>query len=336
VSGGRESGPGAGPAARVSQFFRASLPDFRYVGRRVALAVPTLLLLSALVFFMGLMAPSDPITILLGQHANDADRQRLRHEYGLDRPPLVQYGDYLWHALHGDFGRSFTTRQPVTEMLADLYPATLTLAGYAMLYAVALGVPLGFLAAARQNRREDRMAVLLSLLGLSVPSFVVGPLLILIFAVWLRWLPVASTGRAVDFLLPAVALGSRPAALIARMTRAGMVESLRQDYVRTAVAKGVSGARVLVRHALRNALIPIITVIGTSTGYLMGGSFVVETIFGIRGIGGVSIESIKNYDYPLIQAVTLLGAVAFVTVNLLVDILYGFIDPRIRTTAPTA
>jgi peptide/nickel transport system permease protein len=314
----------------------SSLAILRYAGRRLLLALPTLFLLSALTFFLGLMAPSDPITILLGQHANEGDRQRLRHEYGLDRPPLVQYGDYVWHALHGDFGRSYQTRQPVTGMLAELYPATATLAGYAMLYAAALGVPLGFLAAARQNRREDRLSVALSLLGLSVPAFVLGPVLILIFAVWLRWLPVAYAGDPIGYLLPAITLGSRPAALIARMTRAGMVEALRQDYVRTALAKGVSRGRVLIRHALRNALIPIVTVIGTSAGYLMGGSFVVETIFGIRGIGGYSIESIKNYDYPLIQAVTLLGAVAFVSINLLVDILYGFIDPRIRTAAPGA
>lgn len=315
------------------RFRGSALPVVRYAGRRCLLAIPTLLVLSAMTFFLGLLAPSDPITVMLGQHASEADRIRLRHEFGLDRPPLVQYGDYLWHAIHGDLGRSFTTRVPVIEMIAPLYPATVRLAGYAMLVAVCAGVPLGLIAASRQNSLLDRLCVGASVLGLSVPTFVIGPLLLLVFAVGLGWFSVAFAGRPIDYLLPAIALGSRPAGLIARMTRASMLEALRQDYVRTAFAKGLDRPRVLLRHAFRNALIPILTVIGTSTGYLMGGSFVVETIFGIPGVGRLSIDSIKEFDYPVIQAVTLLGAVAFVTINLIVDLLYGVIDPRIRTTA---
>jgi len=324
------------PLSRRRSRFSALGPVLRYAARRCLLAVPTLLLLSALTFFLGLLAPSDPVTIMLGQHANEAERLRLRHEFGLDRPPLIQYGDFLWHALHGDLGRSFTTRAPVTEMMRHLYPATVSLAGYAMLFAAGIGVPLGLLAAARQDRMPDRLSVGASILGLSVPSFVIGPLLLMVFAVGLRWVPVAFAGRPIDYLLPAIALGSRPAGMIARMTRASVLEALRQDYVRTAFAKGLSKGIVLLRHAFRNALIPILTVIGTSAGYLMGGSFVVETIFGIPGIGRLSIDSIKQYDYPVIQAVTLLGAVAFVAINLLVDLLYGVIDPRIRTASPAA
>jgi peptide/nickel transport system permease protein len=294
----------------------------KYALYRLALAVPTLVLLSALTFFLGLLAPSDPVTIMLGQHANPAEVARLKHEYGLDRPALVQYGDYLWDALHGDFGVS--------------YPATATLAGYAILYALLVGLPLGFLAAARQDTWVDRLAVGASVLGFSVPNFVLGPILVLIFAVQLHWVPVAFRGYPIDFILPAIALGNRPAGLIARMTRASMLEAIRQDYVRTGLAKGLTWRRVLVRHALRNALVPILTVVGISAGYLMGGSFVVETVFGIPGIGRLSIDSIKQFDYPVIQAVTLLGATAFVLINLGVDLLYGFIDPRIRTAAPAA
>ena len=308
----------------------------RYAARRCLLAIPTLLLLSALTFFLGLLAPSDPVTIMLGQHANEAERVRLRHEFGLDRPPTVQYADFVWHALHGDFGRSYTTRAPVTHMIQGLYPATVRLAGYAMLFAVCAGVPLGLLAAVRQNSLLDRLCVGASVFGLSLPTFVVGPALLLVFAVGLRWFSVAFAGRPIDYLLPAIALGSRPAGLIARMTRSSMLESLRQDYVRTAFAKGLSRGAVLLRHAFRNALTPILTVMGTSAGYLMGGSFVVETVFGIPGIGRLSIDSIKEFDYPVIQAVTLLGAVAFVVINLLVDLLYGVIDPRIRTASPAA
>lgn len=308
----------------------------RFILRRLLFAVPTLLALSAIVFLAALFAPSDPVTIMLGQHANDADRARLRHEFGLDRAPLVQYGDYLAHSLHGDFGRSYTTRQPVVEMLADLYPATAKLAGCSILFAILIGVPLGFIAAVRQNTFLDRLCSGLSVLGLSVPTFVTGPLLLMVFAVTLKWVLVEHQGAPADFILPAVVLGGRPAAMIARMTRASMLDALRQDYVRTAYAKGLSGPRVLLRHAFRNALVPVITVIGTSTGYLMGGSFVVETVFGIPGIGSLSIYMIKHYDYPVIQAVTLLGAAAFVTINLLVDLLYGFIDPRIRTSAAPA
>jgi peptide/nickel transport system permease protein len=323
-------------AARLLGLLRTAAPLARYVARRIGLAIPTLVLLSALTFFLGLLAPSDPVTIMLGQHADAQARQRLRHEFGLDRPPLVQYGDYLWHALHGDFGRSYTTREPVVGRLASLYPATLTLACYAIILAVCVGVPLGILAAARQNSLLDRLCVGLSALGLSVPTFVSGPILILVFALGLGWFHVAFTGRPVDFLLPAITLAARPAGLIARMTRASLLDAIRQDYVRTALAKGLSFGAALRRHALRNALVPILTVIGTSTGYLMGGSFVVETIFGIPGIGSTSITSIMEYDYPVIQAVTLLGAAVFVAINLLVDVLYAFIDPRIRAAAPAA
>jgi peptide/nickel transport system permease protein len=302
-----------------------------YVLRRLAVAVPTVLVLSALVFFLGLLAPADPVTIMLGQHADPASSARLRREFGLDQPAYIQYGRYLWNAVrYGDLGRSYVDRAPVTRILAKLYPASLQLAGFAMLFAVVVGVPLGLLAAARRDSWADRLLVALSVIGLSVPSFVLGPVLILVFALQLGWFPVAFGGRPVDFVLPAIALGSRPASLIARMTRASMLEALRGDYVRTALAKGLRRRTVLLRHAFRNALIPILTVAGVSTGYLLTGSFVVETVFGIPGIGRLSILSIKNYDYPMIQAVTLLGAVGFVGINLAVDVLYGFIDPRIR------
>lgn len=305
----------------------------RFILRRLALVVPTLLILSAATFFLGLLAPLDPITIMMGQHADEAREKRLRHQFGLDRPPLIQYADFVARAIRGDFGLSYTTRRPVVADIALRYPATATLAGCALLFAVGIGVPLGFFASIHQNSLADRACVGLSVLAVSVPAFVVGPLLLLMFALQLKLVPVAFGGQPADFILPAITLGARPMALIARMTRASMLDTLRQDFVRTALAKGLSRGNVLVRHAFRNALIPVLTVIGTSTGYLLGGSFVVETVFGIPGIGRASIEAIKLADYPVVQAVVLIAATAFVLVNLLVDVLYGFANPRIRTAA---
>jgi peptide/nickel transport system permease protein len=301
-----------------------------FVLRRLALLPPTLLLLALVTFFLGYLSPSDPIEIMLGQHANPEAAARLQHEYGLDRPPLVQFGAYVAGALRGDLGRSYYDQKPVTATLAEGFPATLTLGLTATVIAVLLGVPLGVLAAARQDTWIDRASMSLALVGVSVPAFVVGPLLIFFVAQQLRLLPVAQWGTPQDVLLPALTLGIRPAALIARLTRASMLESLRQDYVRTAYAKGLAPARVILLHAFKNALIPTLTVIGTATGYMLGGSFVVETIFRVPGIGALSIASISQRDYPIIQGTTLLLATTFVLINLVVDLLYSALDPRIR------
>jgi peptide/nickel transport system permease protein len=304
----------------------------RFVLGRLALIPPTLILLALVTFFLGYLSPSDPIEIMLGQHAAPAAAARLRHEYGLDRPPLVQFGAYLLGVLHGDFGRSYHDQKPVAQILAEGFPATLALGLAAAVIAVLVGVPLGVLAAARQDSWLDRASMSLALVGVSVPAFVIGPLLIYLISTRLRLLPVAQWGSPQDLILPALTLGSRPAALIARLTRSSMLDSLRQDYVRTAFAKGLAPARVILLHAFKNAVIPTLTVIGTSVGYMLGGSFVVETIFNVPGIGYLSIEAISRRDYPVIQGTTLLLATIFVLVNLGVDIMYGAFDPRIRYT----
>ncbi len=302
----------------------------RFVLARLALLPPTLLLLTLVTFFLGYLSPSDPVEIKLGQHASPAAAARLRHEYGLDRPPLVQFGAYVAGALRGDLGRSYFDEKPVTATLAQGFPATLALGLAATVIAVLVGVPLGVLAAARQDTWIDRASMSLALVGVSVPAFVVGPLLIYVLAQQLRLLPVAQWGTPRDLLLPALTLGIRPAALIARLTRASMLDALRQDYVRTAYAKGLAAPRVVLLHAFKNALIPTLTVIGTATGYMLGGSFVVETIFRVPGIGYLSIEAISRRDYPIIQGTTLLLATVFVIVNLGVDLLYGALDPRVQ------
>jgi peptide/nickel transport system permease protein len=303
----------------------------RFILHRLALLVPSLFLLSLVTFFVGLLAPGDPVAIQLGQHANPAQAARLRHELGLDRPPLVQFVSYVGNALRGDLGHSYYDQRPVSDTLARGFPATMQLGLAAMALAVLVGIPLGVIAAAWPDTRVDRAATGLALVGTSVPTFVVGPLLIAIFAMQLGWLPVAEWRTPADALLPALTLGIRPAAMIARITRASLLEALQQDYIRTAMAKGLSRARVLLLHGLKNAFLPTLTVIGTATGYLMGGSFVVETIFRVPGIGALSIDAIQRRDYPVIQGATLLLATAFVSIHLLVDIAYGFLDPRVRT-----
>lgn len=302
----------------------------RFIATRLLLAVPTLLAISAIAFFLGALAPGDPVEIMLGQHADPASRARLRHELGLDRPLLVQYGSYLWNAVQGDFGRSYETKRPVTEIVREGFPNTAVLALAAILLASAAGVSLGVVAAARQDTAVDRAAMFLAIAGASIPAFVLAPILIVLFALKLRWLPVSGWAGPENLVLPAVVLAARPAALVARLTRAQMAEVLRQDYIRTALAKGLSWAAVVRKHALRNALLPVLTVVGSSFGYLLSGSFVVETIFSVPGLGWYSIQSITRRDYPVIQATTLLMAVGFVLVNIVVDLLYGLLDPRVR------
>ena len=290
----------------------------------------TLWLLTSVTFLLGHLAPGSPVDIILGQHSAPETRRQLEREYGLDQPLPRQYWRYLSGVARGDFGESFRYRRPVRAVIRERYPETLKLAVTAMVLAVLLGAPLGLLAAVKQHGWADRLAVGTALIGVSLPTFVIGPLLILIFAQWLGWVPVAYGGRWAELLLPALTLGARPAALIARLTRASFVDALRQDYVRTARAKGAGAARALLAHAGRNALLPVLTVIGTSFGYLLSGSFVVETIFAVQGLGFISIASIGFRDYPVIQAVTLLAAAVFIAVNLLVDLAYGILDPRLR------
>lgn len=304
---------------------------FSFIRTRLLLAIPTLLAVSFITFFLGYLSPGSPIDIMLGQHSSPEVRRTLEHEYGLDRPPLVQYGHFLWNALHGDLGRSFSnSNRSVTQMIAEQFPTTAFLACMAMATAILLGIPAGVLAALNHNRLLDRATMSAVLLLISLPAFVLAPILMLVFALRLGWFPTSGWDGPQYYVMPVVVLAVRPAALLARFMRSSMLDVLRQDYVRTAYAKGLSPTRVLLKHAFKNAFLPVLTVLGNTFGFLLTGSFVVENIFNIPGIGYESVQSILRRDYPVIQGVALLVAVIFILVNLTVDILYGVVDPRVR------
>jgi ABC-type dipeptide/oligopeptide/nickel transport system permease component len=302
--------------------------------KRLALAVPTLLAVSFVTFFLGYLAPGSPIDLLVGQHADPAIRRQLEHEYGLDRPAMVQYADFLWGAVRGDLGHSFANGgRSVTDLIAQQFPTTAFLALLAICTAALLGLPAGVLAALQHNRLPDRAVMTQVLVLVSLPPFVLAPILMLCFSLWLGWLPTSGWEGPAYWVLPTVVLAARPGAVLARQMRSSMLEVLRQDYIRTASAKGLTGTQVILRHALKNALLPVLTVLGNSFGYLLTGSFIVETLFSIPGIGYESVHSILARDYPVIQGVALLVASVFVAVNLLVDLLYVAVDPRVRHEA---
>jgi dipeptide transport system permease protein len=331
----------------------------RFILTRVSLVVPTFIGITLMTFFIIRLIPGDPIELLAGEHGIDPVRHELlRHQFGFDRPILVQYADYVGHILYGDLGSSLSTRQPVLTEFSQLFPATIELSGSAMLFAIVFGLPAGILAATRRGRFLDHTVMGLSLTGYSMPIFWWGLLLILFFSVYLGWTPVSGridvlydfpsvtgfmlidsllSGQEGTFtsvlshlVLPTIALGTIPLAVIARMTRSSMLEVLNEDYIRTAKAKGLSPPRVVWIHALRNALIPVITVIGLQVGTLMGGAILTETIFSWPGVGKWLIDSIARRDYPVLQTGVLLIACVVILVNLLVDLLYGLVNPRIR------
>ena len=308
----------------------------RFLLKRLGLAVLSVWAVCTVTFFIAFLAPGDPVEQMMGQHSDPVAIARARHAFGLDKPPLTRYGLYLWNAAHGDLGKSYYTNEPVTDFLKRGVPNTFGLATAAIALALVVGIVTGILAAQKPNSWLDRTLMTLVLAGVTLPNFVLGPVLILLFALKLGWLPVAGWGSPEDLVLPAVVLGARPAALIARMTRSSLLETLRQDYIRTARAKGLSPARVLLRHALKNAFLPVLTTAGVSFGYLLAGSFVVETIFTVPGVGAASIASLNQRDYTVIQGTTLLIAVVFVTVNLVIDLLYALLDPRVRAAGEGA
>jgi peptide/nickel transport system permease protein len=307
----------------------------QYLLKRIGFALLSIWAVLTITFFIAFLAPGDPIEQKMGQHSDPALLAQARHQAGLDKPPLIRYGLYLWNFLHGDLGKSYYTDEPITHFLARALPNTLLLAVVAILFALVVGILIGLLAATKPNTFLDRFLMLAVLTGVSLPTFVLAPILILIFALKLGWLPVAGWGSPEYLVLPAIVLGARPAALIARMTRSSMLETLKQDYIRTARAKGLSPITILVKHALRNAFLPVLTTAGVSFGYLLAGSFVVETIFTVPGVGFASIDSLSKRDYTLIQGTTLVIAVAFVVVNLIIDLLYAVLDPRVKVVGGT-
>jgi len=301
-----------------------------YISIRLLFALPALWLILTMVFLLAHIVPGDPVAQMLGEGARAEDLTQLRHALGLDLPLPVQYGRYLAGVLHGNLGESFRFQQPVLKVVAEHYPATLELAVVALLICALIGIPAGVLAAHKRGERTDHAVGVLTLFGLSVPNFALGPVLILLFSVVLGWLPVSGRGGVAHLILPAFTLGAALAAILTRMVRASMIEELSSDYVRTARAKGLSERRVLFRHALPNALIPIITIVGLQFGALLAGTIVTETIFSWPGIGRLAVQAIAARDYPLLQGCILIIAVSYVAVNLLTDLVYAVVDPRVR------
>jgi ABC-type dipeptide/oligopeptide/nickel transport system permease component len=302
----------------------------RYLVRRLLLTIPVLVGVATLVFSLVHFIPGDPAQVMLGESASPEDVAQLRQRLGLDRPILVQYGSFLSGLLRGDLGVSLRTDQPVTQQILERMPATAELAVASMAVAVLIALPLGIIAAVWRGTAVDFGAMTLSLIGISVPNFWLGPMLAIVFAVGLGWLPVGGRGTPAHLVLPAVTLGAALAAILARMTRASLLEELREPYVLAARAKGVSRTRAVLHHALRNSLIPIVTILGLQFGVVLTGAVITETIFAWPGIGRLLIQSISFRDYPLVQGCVLLIAVTYVGVNLLTDLTYGFLDPRIR------
>lgn len=302
----------------------------RYFLQRFLMTLPALWLVLTLVFLMIHIVPGDPVEQMLGEGAAPGEIAQLRHSLGLDLSLPAQYGHYLWQLAHADLGHSLKFQAPVARIIFERYPATLQLAFLALLVCAAIAVPAGVLAAHRRGSSADRAVGVFTLLGLAVPNFALGPLLILLFSIELGLLPVSGRGGPAYYILPAATLGAALAAILTRMVRGSMLEELSSDYVRTARAKGLSTTAVLFRHAFRNALIPIITILGLQFGTLLAGTIVTETIFSWPGIGRLTVQAISSRDYPLLQGCILVIAVSYVLVNLLTDLLYTVIDPRVR------
>ena len=283
-----------------------------------------------LTFLLIHLVPGDPVEVMLGESASVADKDALRADLGLNQPLITQFGRYLGKLSHGDFGQSIHSKTPIIELLKMRYPATLKLAGLALLIGISIGVPLGIWAALKNGHWQDLMVTIISVRFSAMPAFWLGPILMLIFALWLGWLPVSGMDSRASIILPAITLGLGLSAILTRMTRTSLLEVLNDDYIRTARAKGLSESTVILRHALRAALLPIITIVGLQMGSLLAGTVITETVFSWDGIGRLLVESIEKRDYPVTQACVLVVALSYVLVNLATDICYRFADPRVR------
>jgi ABC-type dipeptide/oligopeptide/nickel transport system permease component len=298
--------------------------------KRLLGIVPVVFGVLLLTFMLVHLVPGDPVEVMLGESASGADRAQLRAELGLDQPVIVQFGHYLARLAQGDFGTSIHSGEPISALLAQRFPATIKLALLALLIAVSIGLPLGILAALKANRWPDRVATTVSLTLSAMPHFWLGPLLMLVFALWLGWLPVSGMEHTASIVLPALTLGFGLAAILTRMTRASLLEVLNEDFVRTARAKGLDESTVILGHAMRAALLPVVTVLGLQMGSLLAGTVITETVFAWDGIGRLLVESIEKRDYPVTQACVLVIALSYVLVNLCTDLLYARLDPRVR------
>ncbi len=312
----------------------------RYLARRLLLLVPVLAGVSIVIFMVLHLSPGDPVEIMLGSQATQEDRARLRADLGLDQPLPVQYARWVGHVVHGDLGRSLWMKRPVLAEVLGRFQATLILTGTALLLSTVVGISLGVASASRPHSLLDRTSTAVSLFGASMPSFWLGIVLMVLFALRLGWLPASGMYAPYDggdlrdllahLVLPALTLAAASVTIVARLTRAAMLETLNQDYIRTARAKGVVERLVVLRHGLKNALIPIVTVVGVQAGYLLGGAVLTETVFAWPGVGTLMVQGILARDFPLVQGCVLVVALSFVLVNLAVDLLYAWLDPRIR------
>ncbi len=286
--------------------------------------------ISTLVFLLIHLIPGDPIEVMLGETASLGDREALRHSLGLDLPILQQWWEYLRGILQFDLGESLHSKQAVTQLLSERLPATVILSVASLFVAIVIALPLGILAAIYKDSVWDRLAMLAAMVGVSVPNFVMGPLLILIFALWLGWVPVSGKDGMSSLILPALTLGSALTAILSRMIRTSMLEVIQEDYIRAARARGLSEFRILGLHALRNTALPVITILGMQFGSLLAGAVITETIFSWPGIGQLMIDSIQKRDYPVVQACVLLISFTYVFVNLITDVTYTVLDPRLK------
>jgi peptide/nickel transport system permease protein len=312
----------------------------RLIARRLLATIPVLFLVTLGVFMLIHLVPGDPVDVMLGENQDPIARQSLRHDLGLDQPLYVQYANWLIRVAQGDLGRSVRTHQTVLENVSQRIRPTLELAIYAMLISTLVAVPLGILTATHRNSALDSFGTSFALFGICMPNFVLALLLIFIFGVSLHWLPIASYTDPFEnplagiksLTLPAITLGLALAAVVTRTLRSSLLETLSEEYIKTARAKGLDSSAIVLRHALKNALIPVVTVIGLQFGTLIGGAVIIEYVFAIPGVGRLVVDSVFARDYPLVQGVVLLICFGFIVANLVVDILYGWLDPRIRTS----
>ncbi len=303
----------------------------RYVVKRILVTIPVLIGVTFIIFTMMYFTPGDPARMILGDTATEVEVEALRDEMGLNDPFLVRYGDYMWDLCHGDLGNSYVTGLPVTEEIMARLPITVRLAVFSCAFSVLIGVPVGIISAIRQYSFLDNFTMILALLGITIPSFWLAMMLVMIFSVNLGWLPASGLYGWKYYVLPVISISAVSIATFTRMTRSSMLEVIRQDYIRTARAKGQTEAKIVWRHALKNALIPIITVIGIQFASGLSGAVVNEQIFAIPGLGKMMVDAIKARNYPVVQGGVLLIAVMFSILNLVIDLLYAFVDPRIKS-----
>ena len=302
----------------------------RYVLKRLVMLIPVLIGVTFLVYFIISLSPGDTAAMLAGEDADAATIEALRHELGLDQPVIVQYAKYMLNLIQGDMGNSYKTGRPVTNMIVSCFPNTAKLAFWSILVAVGIALPIGIISATKQYSMFDNVGMVVALIGVATPNFWLGLMMIILFSLNLGWLPSGGSKGWTSYIMPAITLGTGDAALITRMTRSSMLEVIRADYIRTARAKGVPEGKVVYQHALRNALIPVVTAIGLQFGSLLGGATLTETVFAWPGIGRSTVDSIKTKDTTQVLGNIVILTITFSCVNLLVDILYAFIDPRIK------